>query len=200
MGANSLNFSCDWRFGMNLDARGKATVGYLLFWSGCGGLSLARDIEIWNPFDSAGQTVVTGPKIQCIGVIESFGYDGGESDPIRIVAYVSKSTAADVRAKLSRPLSTTKVKLVWYIIGFDDDKKAWYEAALVKNKAKAEALVDTVDGVLQLFVASEPTRLSDTLDIRVYKLEFQAAPAPERRTTLEFATGVAQRLVKTWAG
>ena len=58
--ANDLSYQCDWRFGFNLNSNAKGTVGYLLFWSGCGGLNLARDIEVWNPFTGPGQTVVSG--------------------------------------------------------------------------------------------------------------------------------------------
>ena len=48
--ANNLNFDCDWRFGFNTDPAKKGLVGYVLFWSGCGGLTLPQDIEVWNPF------------------------------------------------------------------------------------------------------------------------------------------------------
>ena len=196
--ANSLSFDCDWRFGFNLHALGKGTVGYLLFWSGCGGLNLKKDVQVWNPFDSAGQTVVQGPKIDCIGLIESFRFEGGEDDPIRISAYVSKDVAADVRATLARPLPTTKVKVGWYIISYDDDDKCWYESSLIRDKKNAEANIDTSDGVMQMFIANQGTRIAETLDLKVYKLEFQIVPAAGKNTLIEFATGPSQRLVKKW--
>lgn len=197
---NNLDFDCDWRFGFNLHPRGKGTVGYLMFWSGCGGLSLAKDIEVWNPFDAAGQTVVRGPTIKCIGLIESFRYEGGARDPIRIVAYVSKDAAADIRAKLARPLSSARLKVSWYILAFDDDKKAWYEAALIRDGQKAEASIDVDGGQAQMFIASHGTRITDTLDLKVYRFEFQVIPVPGKTATLEFATGPSQRLVKEWGG
>lgn len=198
--ANSFDFACDWRFGFNLQPKGKATVGYLLFWSGCGGLNLARDVEVWNPFDSAGQTIVQGATVKCVGLLESLKYEGGDDDPIRITAYVSKGTAADVRSKLARPLPSTKLKLTWYIVGYDDERKGWFEGALVRDNAKVDAVVDTADGEVQMFIASEGTRISETLDMKVYKLEFQVVPAPGKSALLEFATGPAQRIVKKWAG
>lgn len=200
MKAQGLDLQCDWRFGMNLNPMGKATVGYLMYWSGCGGLSLAKDVEVWNPFEGPGQTVVNGPTVQCVGLIESFRFAGGESDPIRISAFVSGQTAAEVRSKLLRPLSNTKLKVGWYVIAFDDQKKAWYEAALLKTQKSAEALLDTVEGALEIAVDREPTPISESLDIKMFKFEFQVIPAQGRTTTLEFATGVAQRQVKTWAG
>jgi hypothetical protein len=197
---NNLDFICNWSFGFNLDPRAKGgNVGYLLWWSGIGGLSLPKDIEVWNPYNAAGQTVVTGPKVQCIGLLESFKFAGGEDDPIRIVAYVSKSVAADIRAKLSRPVSTTKLKLAWYIIAYDDDAKLWYEAALIKDKAKADANIDTASGQLQMFISNEPTRISESLELKVYRFEFQVVPAEGNAALLEFATGPSQKLVKQWS-
>lgn len=199
MTTNNLDFVCDWKFGFNVDARNKGTVGYLLFWSGCSGLNLTKDIQVWNPFsDTQGQTVVSGPKINCIGLLESLRYEGGPEDPIRITAYVSKDIAANIRAKLASPLPSTKVKVQWYIIAFDDDAKNWYEAALIKDSAKAEANIDTAKGQVQMFLSSEATRISETLDLKVYRFEFQIVPAAGATTNLEFATGASQRLVKQW--
>jgi hypothetical protein len=196
--ANTLNFDCDWRLGFNLAPGLQGTIGYLLTWNGCGGLNLQKDIEIWNPFNAAGQTVVTGPKVQCIGLIDTFRYDGGDNDPIRIKCYVSKGTAADVRAKLATPLSNTKLKVAWYIIDYDSERKGWYEAAFVKSPVYVDANIDTAGGNLQLFISNTAVRISETLDIRVYALEFQIVPAEGSSADLEFATGPTRRLVKSW--
>ena len=199
--ANNLNFDCDWRFGFNLEAKKKGMVGYMLFWSGCGGLTLPQDIEVWNPFSTPGQTIVSGSTVACVGLIEHFGFEGGSADPIRLSVYVSKGTAANVRAKLVSPLTNTKLKLTFYIIGFDDEKKAWYEAALIKDAScKVDAVVDTVGGNLQLFVSNEATPIADHLDILVYKLEFQVVPAVGSTANLEFATGPTTRVVRQWGG
>lgn len=199
--ANNLDFDCDWRFGFNLEAKKKGTVGYLLFWSGCGGLTLPQDIEVWNPYSSSGQTIVSGPSVTCVGLIEQFRFQGGPTDPIRLTVYVSKGTAANVRAKLVTPLTNTKLKLTFYIIGFDDEKKAWYESALIKDAScKVDSVLDTVNGDLQLFVATEPTAISDHLDVLVYKLEFQVVPAIGKVANMEFATGPTTRVVRQWRG
>lgn len=195
---NNLDYDCEWRLGFNLDPTAKGSIGYLLFWSGCGGLSLTKDIEVWNPFSGAGQTVTSGATIKCIGLIESFRYAGENDSAIRIVAYVSKDTAANVRAKLSNPVTATSVQVAWYIIGFDDDRKQWFEASYVKDGAKAQAAVDTAGGVLQLFIENKPVRVDERLDLKVYKLEFQIIPAEGAASILEFATGSTQKLVKSW--
>ena len=167
--------------------------------SGCGGLSLARDIEVWNPFAGTGQTVTSGATIKCIGLIESFRFSGEEDAPIRIVAYVSQETAANVVAKLNKPVTATNVQVAWYVVSFDDDRKQWFEATFVKNGARASASVDTAGGVLQLFVNTTPIRLDERLGVKTYRLEFQIVPEEGSSSLLEFAAGPTQRLVKKWA-
>lgn len=196
----SLDYECDWRFGFNVNAGSNGTIGFLLFWSGCGGLNLSKDITVPNPFSSPGQTVVRGPSVNCLGLIEHFQYEGEQDDPIRITGYVSKDAAANIRAKLARPVTSTKVQVAWYITAFDDDNDQWYEAAYVDGKANADANIDTADGELQISIANKGTPIADHIDIRVYKFEFQIIPAAGSQTTLQFATGVTQRLVKSWGG
>jgi hypothetical protein len=195
---NHLNFHCDWRFGFNVQSGLKGNVGYLLDWSGCGGLNLKRDIEVWNPFSTSGQNVVSGRTIKCIGLIEDFRYEAGPSDPIRIKAYVSKGTASDIRARLARPLTNPRLKLAWYIINFDEADKLWFEAAYLKSPKMAEASLDSSGGDLQIFVDNQHTRISETLDIGVFGFEFQVVPADKKKCTLEFASGSKLRLVKQW--
>jgi hypothetical protein len=196
---NGLSYDCDWRLGFNLDPLQKGTIGYVLFWSGCGGLSLGKDIEVWNPFAGTGQTVSSGATIKCVGLLESFQFTGDSDAPIRMTAYVSKDTAANVRAKLANPITATTLQVSWYIISYDDDRKQWFEAAFIKNGAKAQADVDITDGILQLFIDNNPVVVDARLDLRVFKFEFQVIPAEGSATLLEFATGATQRLVKNWA-
>jgi hypothetical protein len=194
----SLDFDCDWRFGFNTTPGANGMVGYLLFWSGCGGLSLNSDIQVWNPYNTPGQTVVTGAMVTCIGVIERFHFDGDDDDPIRISVYVSKDNAASIRAKLSSPVTSTTVQVGWYIISFDDDRNAWYEAAYLQGGANASANLDTTNGELQISIANVPVRIQETIDLKVYKFEFQLIPAAGATSTLQFATGPTQKIVKTW--
>ncbi len=196
---NSLDYDCDWRLGFNLDPASTGTIGYLLLWSGCGGLGLTKDIEVWNPYSGGGQTVVTGDRIKCIGLIETFRFSGDAGAPIRISAYVSKETAANVRSKVAAPMSTTSVQVSFYIVGYDDERKEWFEAAFLKKDKKAKCNVDIVGGTLQLFIENKGVRVDDRLDLKVYKLEFQIVPAEGATSELEFATGSTQKLVKSWA-
>jgi hypothetical protein len=196
--SNPLDFDCDWRFGFNLQPGLKGTVGYLLDWSGLGGLNLTKDIEVWNPFSTAGQKVVSGTTIKCIGLLEWLRFAGGQNDPFRLRAYLSRGNAADLRSKLARPLTNTRLKLAWYIVDFDADDKLWYEAAFLKEPKTADASLDSMGGNLQISVDRAPTRISDTLDINVFGFEFQVVPALKKKVMLEFASGPSQKLVKQW--
>lgn len=196
---NSLDFACDWRLALNLSPNRQGCIGYLLSFSGLGGLRLRKDIEVWNPVSSRSvQTVVKGDKVDCIGLVESFEFEGGETDPIRIKSYVSKGSAADLRAKLARPMANTAVKLAWYIVDFDPEMKTWFEAAFVKQSKDAAANIDSTRGELQLFVDNQPTSVSPSLEIGVYAVSLQVVPADKKKTVLEFATGPRRRLVKSW--
>ncbi|MEO1334400.1 MAG: hypothetical protein AAFV29_02095 [Myxococcota bacterium] len=196
---NSLDFACDWRLALNLSSSRQGCLGYLLSFSGLGSLKLSKDIEVWNPISDSGiRTVVSDDKVKCIGLIESFAFEGGQTDPIRIKSYMSKGNAADLRAKLARPLSSTSLKIAWYIVDFDSEMKTWFEAAFVKQGKEASANVDSTGGELQLFVDNQPTQVMPSLDIGVYSVVVQTVPADNKSAVLEFATGPRRRLIKSW--
>lgn len=199
-GSCMLNYECDWRLGFNLDPQRKGTIGYLTFWSGCSGLQLAKDIEVWNPIVGARLSMASGATIKCIGLIDHFQFAGEDDAPIRITAYVSRESAANIRAKVTKPVTATSVQASWYIVSFDEDRKQWFEAAFVKDDKRAQSNVDTANGELQLFVDTASTRIDERLDIQVTRIEFQLIPAVGSSNLLEFATGATQRLVLNWAG
>ncbi|MBK9265480.1 MAG: hypothetical protein IPM54_37550 [Polyangiaceae bacterium] len=181
-----------------MDPKGSATVGYLLVWSGLGGLALSPDIEVSNPFSSPGQRVLSGARVKCIGLLESLRFAGEEDDPMRFVAWVSQGTAANIRAKIARPLSSTKLEMVFYIISYDEEKKQWFEAGLVKDGGRMKAALDTTGGEVQIFISNKPTRIAENSETRVYKFEFQVVPAAGETSIVEFALGPTQRFVKKW--
>jgi len=194
--AGDLQFECDWRLAFNVEAGKKAPLGYLRSWSGCGGLDLPRDIELFHPI-GAGTKALPGPKITCVGVIESLVFRS-ECDPISVSAFISREGAANVRAKLAQPVPTTKVQCDWVIIDHDDDRKSWYDAAYARDGAKVEANIDVHDGELVISVDRAPEPISPTLDIGVFRFRFQIVPPPGRTTKLEFATGPSIKLVRAW--
>mgnify|MGYP001190721843 FL=1 len=196
--ANSLDFACDWRYGFNVNPSQKGTVGYLLSWNGCGGLNLAKDIDVWNPFTGAGQTVIRGQTVRCIGIIQDFKYQGGDTDPIRISCYISKGNQSNIRAKLAKPLTNTKVKMGWYIISYDESAKQWYEAVKLISPKVAQTNVNSADGEMQIFMDKDPEKLSETLDINVYRFEFELIPQENKKVRVQYATGPTKRVVRQW--
>jgi hypothetical protein len=195
---NDFDFDCDHRFGFVMNPSGNATVGYLLVWSGLGGLALSPDIEVWNPFSSPGQRVLSGEKVKCIGLIEQLRYAGEEDDPMRFVVWVSQGTAANIRAKIAKPLTSTKLEMVFYVIAYDEEKKQWYEAGLVKDNGRMKAALDTTGGEVQIFISNKATRIKENMETRVYRFEFQVVPASGETSIVEFALGPTQRFVKKW--
>lgn len=200
MAESVLNFDCNWQQALNTKPNTKATVGYLLDWAGCGGLKLQRDIEVLNPAGSDSRTVATADQIQCIGLLASFRYEGGTNDPIRIACYLSKGMAAEVQALTAGPIQSTKLKVSWLVLDYDEERKQWYEAAFCKSPKQAEANVDSAEGELQLDVDCGGTNVSDALNLRLYRFEFQVVPADKKVSELQFATGPTRKLVRKWAG
>jgi hypothetical protein len=161
-------------------------------------VNLNKDIEVMNPFNGAGQTVVTGKTLKCIGLLESFKFDGDGEDPIRLVTYVSKESAANLKSKLSRPVTTTKVQVGIYIISFDDDTNEWFEALCLASPDKLSANLDTAGGDLQIHVDNKSTKLDPQIDLKLVKFDFQIIPAAGSQATIQFATGPAEKIMKTW--
>ena len=195
-----LDFLCDWRYAMNLSGRQMARAGYLLTWSGVGGLNLTADITVQNPFTSTGAVVLTGTSVKCVGVIEKFGFAGDKEDPIRMVAYVSAGNAAALGAKLASGVTSTKFTFSFAICGYDGDAKTWFEAGYVQGGAKASSAVDTMDGKLQLFIDASPVRIAENVNIALCRMEFQGAASTKTASTLQFATGAGEKVTKTWGG
>lgn len=194
--ANSLDFDCDWKGCLNLRSSFKNKAGYLLSWSGAGGLNLGSDLEVWSP-DQQSDYANNG-LITCAGIISQFEYGGDGSDPIRITCFVSKDTATEIRGHLSNPLSTMKVSLSWVIFDFDTETKSWFEASFVKNEGEADAAIDSTKGKLQMFIDKAAEKVAETLDLRMYKFEFQVVPSESGSSNLEFASGPSQRFVRKW--
>lgn len=204
----AVKLGCAWQFAFNLQSGQKGTVGYISQWKGLGGLALSQDILLWSPTPG-----VTSPlprtlqassgggsadQVKCVAVIEALDFGGESSDPVRISAYVSKDNQVKIRQKLVRPLPSTLFELDYAVIGFDEDSKSWYSTWELE-KSPSHAQIDTGDGALQLFMSFEPTRIAESLDINVYRFEFQMIPG-KKPTRLKLASGPLHRYVSEWQG
>ena len=116
------------------------------------------------------------------------------------LAAAGTANAAALRGKLASGVKSTKLKFSFAIADYDLDAKAWFEAAIVQDNGKATAAIDTMDGVLQIFVDAEPRRLDPSFDIVFCRMVVQAAPEPKKESKLRFATGSKQKVVRAWGG
>jgi hypothetical protein len=205
---SALVLECQWQFAFNLK-RGKGTLGYIATWQGLGGLTLTPDILLWSPTPGSNSPLPTtlrtssgggtvADQLRCVGVIEKFTFDGETTDPIRISAFLSKDNQVKLRSKLTSDIPSTKFKVDYALIGFDEDGKAWYPAVTLES-SPSDAQINTKNGELQLFMDFSPTRISETLDVNVYRLEFEMIPGATT-TRLKLATGPQHRYVKDWRG
>lgn len=204
-----FDFPCNWKAGFIMDPTHKQRVGYLLSMKGLdlGGDQLAQDIEVfspWNP-DSTNYSKVSmqgdgKEKVVCTGVIEHMSFAGGVGDPICISAYISGENASLLSAKQKTALTTTKIDaLEWWIANFDEENKTWYEEGYPKDPETLKAQLNaTGGGEVRLSVASEPTKISSTVDVNVFNLYIEVVPAADATYALHFATDSKKQFIRNW--
>lgn len=197
---NSLEFNCRWQATFQRKHLEHSMMGYLLSWSGCGGLKLKADaFQLSAPTVSVDGKKVCGPTIKCAGIIESLSYAGTPTGPISMRVFLHKEMAADIRNHFSKPFTNLSVKLAWLIVDYDPSGKSWYGASHLKNPKEAEAVLDTVGGTPQIFLDAQPTLLLPEAGNSGYvRLAFQLVPAAKKKTELEFAAGATERWINTW--
>jgi hypothetical protein len=196
--SNDLDVACSWQQAFNVSSNQKGPFGYLLEWSGLGGLVLSKDIVVWNPLAGTGQSLLGGATVSCVGVIERFRFGGDVTDPIRISCFLSQENQTNLRAKLARDLVNTKVRMSWSVVGYDEAAKAWFEEIDLIDPTRLDGLVNTVDGELQIDVDGGPTLVGAQQNVQVYRFELEVVPPPRKVTTLQFALGQNQRIVAEW--
>jgi hypothetical protein len=193
----SFNFSCD--VGDALQGSGKTgTFGYLLAYSSSG-MTLSNDIQVANPArGQAGVTVATGATISCCGLIQKFRFDGDADGPIRISCYVSRANAANMRAVLSRSLTSSSVRFRPYILNYE--ASSWYEAVWTQNHDQAAGNLDTKNGAIQAEIASKRVTIGSLADAAFHQYDFRAIPGAGTQTTFHLATSPTSKFVKLWGG
>ncbi|HKE15798.1 MAG TPA: hypothetical protein VKB80_13070 [Kofleriaceae bacterium] len=196
--SSDLDVTCAWQHAFNVAPNRRGPFGYLLEWSGLGGLVLGKDIVVWNPLGGAGQSLLGGATVSCVGIIERFQFGGDVTDPIRVSCFLSQENQTNLRAKLARPLVNTKVRMSWSVVGYDDAAKAWFESIDLLDPKWLDGLVNTVDGALQIDVDGAPTSIGEDEHLQVYRFEVEVVPPPNKLTTLQFALGQNQRIVAAW--
>jgi len=200
-----LNYSCDWKSGFIFDPSKKARVGYINEFEGLDmdGF-LKKDIEVFHPFQGeAGFEGGSGgedTKHECTAVIDSFSFDGGVGDPLKISCYISAENAEMLQGKLKTTLTTNKVsKLSWWIVDFDEENKAWFEECYPKEPVEVNGQLNAAaDGKNSITVATIATKIAPTLDLNVYNLYFEVVPAASATFTFHMATSSKTKAVRNW--
>lgn len=215
----SIDLSCDWNSVFVANPEKKQRCGYLVGFNGLG-LNEEPDkendaykIRVSTPFNAPSQEYANvtlddldGQKVlDCIGVIESFHFEGGVGDPICISAYVSSEFANQLKAKQkASPATTTISKLGWWVVNYDVDDKLWFEEAFpigdtngkegfVKGQLNAAGGTD-----VRLSIADAPTMIALNVDVQVFNIYIEVVPASDTTYALFFRQGSTKAFVKGW--
>jgi len=203
----SYNFPCDWKSGFVMDPTKKQRVGYLVTFDGIGlAAPLAQDVTVFTPYNVDGADTgyaslkVAEDKVNVVGVLDNFSWQGGVGDPICISAYMSAENALLIKGMLKMTLKTTSIKtLGWWIGNFDEETKAWFNEAHPKAPAEITAQLNAPGGKdVRLVVADEPTKVAANIDVNVYNIYFEVVPAANQTCDFHFATASGKNFVKRW--
>ena len=203
----SYNFPCDWKSGFVMDPTKKQRVGYLVTFDGIGlAAPLAQDVTGFTPYNVDGADTgyaslkVAEDKVNVVGVLDNFSWQGGVGDPICISAYMSAENALLIKGMLKMTLKTTSIKtLGWWIGNFDEETKAWFNEAHPKAPAEITAQLNAPGGKdVRLVVADEPTKVAANIDVNVYNIYFEVVPAANQTCDFHFATASGKNFVKRW--
>jgi len=203
-----VNLSCAWRDGFVMDPSKKQRVGYLVWMEGLNlGEFLKQDIKVFCPFTHAeapgyaeAKLDKSNGKMTCVGVIESFSFNGGVGDPVCISAYISSQNAEVLAAKLKTTVDTNTVKkLAWWICNFDEENKAWYEEAYPIEPTTINGQVNaSASGSLKITVGQEAEKVAVNIDTNVYNLYLEVIPAANSTFAMHFATSAKTKYVRNW--
>ncbi|HEX2734286.1 MAG TPA: hypothetical protein VHM70_21905 [Polyangiaceae bacterium] len=204
----SYNFPCDWKAGFVMDPTKKQRVGYLVSFNGIGlaDPGLAKDITVFTPYNVDGSDTgyadltVTEDKVQVVGVIENFSWQGGVGDPICISAYMSAENAMLIKGLLKMTLKTTSIKgLGWWVSNFDEETKAWFVEAHPKAPTSITGQLNAPGKTdIRIAVADEATKIAPNIDVNVYNIYFEVVPAANQTCDFHFATSKDKNFIKRW--
>ena len=184
------NYACDFTAGFIQDPNENQRVGYVTAFAG---LSLAQalkaDLTIINPETVANMTVV--------GVIAQFEWNGGVGNPLEIEMYVSQENAAQLKTlQLSTLKTTTVSELDYLILDYDQEVKRWFTQAAPAQPPLSGILAGGTNP--ELNVDMTPVAVKDGIDVYVYKVTVQIAPAANKEYALTFANSATTPVAKAW--
>jgi hypothetical protein len=184
------NYACDVTAGFVQDPNEQPRVGYVTAFAGLGlPQALKADLTIIDPRSVANMTVV--------GVIAQFEWNGGVGNPLEIEMYVSQENAAQLKTLQLSTLKTTTVSALNYLIlDYDQEVKRWFTQAAPAEPPLSGILAGGSNPELNVDMTSVPVK--DGIDVYVYKVTVQIAPAANKAYVLAFANSANTPVAKAW--
>ncbi len=200
-----FSFECSKEGGFLPDPNKHKQLGYITDFD-AGGATLKRDLQVSLPLKpayrqfNAFQAVNGRTVTSVIGIVEKFSWPGGVGDPIAIEFYVSKENAMLIKAVTSSALTTTRVdSIAWWICNYDQETKAWYEAAYPSHPTDLKGIIQGGSANPMLNVDMTPVSLEGLNGVaNVYKVTLGVLPPPHEAFTLLFANSSAKSMTKNW--
>jgi hypothetical protein len=200
-------YACDKSSGFVPNPNEHKRVGYLTDFSGLGlTTALSRDLTVYTPYNAAktyAQAVVTKQsnqlsKMNVVGVIDKFEWDGGVGGSLKISAWMSQQNAFLIKSAQQLALKTTAVKsLGYWIIDYDQETKVWYEKSFPKTPTLLTGIIGPKDNPdLNVDLNGAPAK--DGINVMVYRVSFSLAPAANQAYSLYFANSSTKSAVKNW--
>lgn len=207
-----FEYKCNPAAGFVMDPNQHLPFGYVVALNGFGlAATLPKDLQVHLPFNASAAPnfkalTYTGPSstapmgvAKVVGVIESFSWEGGTADPIKLEFYVSQENAMQIASLQHLALKTTLVSaLGWWLADYDQEDKKWFE----------QAYPVTVTGAItghinkrkdpDLKVDLHPVKVRDNIDVNVYKVTLAVVPAGNAKYKLNFASSYQQKVIKSW--
>ena len=193
----AFEFECDKSSAFLPNPSAHKRVGYVTDLNGFG-VTLPKDLQVSLPFKpsypqlGATQGVAGGPiTAKVVGVIENFTWAGGVTDAITFQFDVSQANATALKAVASSMPTTSVQSIGWWIGDYDEETKAWFEAAKPSSSPTLKAVIQ---GSLTQPALSAPAVGS----VNVYKVSIKIVPQAHQSSTLSFANSSTQKVTKIW--
>jgi hypothetical protein len=197
-------YDCATATGFVMDPNEHKRYGYVTTFSGLGMAgALAKDLQVPVVFNATAAPTFPGlgykpgtptspeASASVVGVIDTFSWNGGVGDPLKIDFYVSAQNATKIKASTQQALTSTKINsLAWWIAGYDQELKQWFEQAYPQR--------GTVAGIVKGSVNVDVAGVKTGANTMVFKISLSVASAANMQYPLVFANSANQKVAKTW--
>jgi len=177
-------------------------VGYVTALNGFGiRTAFTPDLAVHSPIPNPAHIKINpiGGKLNVVGVIEKFEWNGGVGDFISLDFWVSQQTATQLKAAQQQALRSTAVnQLGWWIADYDQETKAWYEQAYPGTSSGLIAGIVGPKDNPELNIDLSPVPAKDGIDVLVYKISIQVAPGASQSAQLRFSPTAGNSVFKQW--